>query len=158
MHGRIEIRHLAQSLLGGAGLVALHFFALALDAPKGMQPRVLIGDSSHCDAVMVRNGHLSIEEVCLTSTDGRKKSAEVAWDGHLVAIKADEKASADWIRSRSLLSRLTTQHHDLYWDGKKGELGEGRCFRLVRSHSVARWCPNLRADDSAQGFLGVLAV
>ena len=109
-------------------------FALALDAPKGMQPRVLMGDSSHCDAVMVRNGHLSIEEVCPTSTDGRKKSGEVAWDGHVVAItQADEKASADWIRSRSLLSRLTTQHHDLYWYGKKVNLGKVDVFDLYEA-------------------------
>ena len=104
-------------------------FALALDAPKGIQPRVLMGDSSRCDAVMVRNGHLSIEEVCLTSADGRKKSAHAAWDGHVVAITpADEKASADWIRSHSLLSRLTTQHHDLYWFGKKVDLGKVKRF------------------------------
>jgi len=110
-------------------------FALALDAPKGMQPRVLMGDSSHCDAVMVRNGHLSIEEVCLTSTDGRRKEiGEVAWDGHVVAItQADEKASAGWIRSHSLLSRLTTQHHDLYWDGKKVNLGKVDIFDLYEA-------------------------
>jgi hypothetical protein len=110
-------------------------FAVGLDAPKGMQPRVLMGDSSHCDAVMVRNGHLSMEEVCLTSADGRRKeSGEVAWDGHVVAIsQADEKASAGWIRSHSLLSRLTTQHHDLYWDGKKVNLGKVDVFDLYEA-------------------------
>jgi hypothetical protein len=111
------------------------FLALALDAPTGMQPRVLMGDSSHCDAVMIRNGRLSIEKVCLTSADGRKEiGAEVAWDGHVVAItRADEKASADWVRSHSLLSRLTTQHHDLYWDGKKVDLGKVDVFDLYEA-------------------------
>ena len=115
-------------------LLTAAVLALALDAPKDMQPRVLMGDSSHCDAVTVRNGHLSIEDVCLTSADGRKKSAEVAWDGHVVAItQADEKASADWIQSHSLLSRLTTQHHDLYWDGKKVDLGKVDVFDLYEA-------------------------
>jgi hypothetical protein len=106
--------------------------ALALDAPKSMQSRVLMGDSSHCDAVTVRNGHLSIEDVCLRSADGRNlKSGEVAWDGHVVAItQADERASADWIRSHSLLPRLTTRHQDLYWDGKKVDLGKVDVFGL----------------------------
>ncbi len=110
-------------------------FALMLDAPKDMQPRVLMGDSSHCDSVMVRNGHLSIEEVCLTSADGRsKRVGEVAWDGHVASItQADEKASADWIRSHSLLARLTTQHHDLYWDGKKVDLGKVDVFDLYQA-------------------------
>ncbi|HKM86317.1 MAG TPA: hypothetical protein VJW96_08925 [Terriglobales bacterium] len=115
-------------------LLATLVFALALDSPKGMQPRVLMGDSSHCDAVMVRDGHLSIEEVCLTSTDGRRKGAQIAWDGHVVVItQADEKASADWIRSPSLLARLTTQHHDLYWDGKKVDLGRVDVFDLYEA-------------------------
>ncbi len=108
-------------------------FALALDTPKGMEPRVLMGDSSHCDAVMVRNGHLSIEKVCLTNTDNRG-GTEVAWDGHVVAItQADEKASAQWIRSHSLLSRLATQRHDLYWDGKRVELGKVDVFDLYEA-------------------------
>src|SRR5450631_3776003 len=112
-------------------------FALALDAPKGMQPRVLMGDSSHCDAVMVRSGHIAIEVVCPTSANGRREGsnrAEVAWDGHAVVIThADEKASADWIRSHSLLSRLSTQHHDLYWDGKKVDLGKVDVFNLYEA-------------------------
>jgi hypothetical protein len=108
--------------------------ALALDAPKGMQPRVLMGDSAHCDAVMVREGHLSIEEVCLTSTDGRSKSGEVAWDGHVIVIsRADERASADWILSHSLLARLTTHHRDLYWDSKKVDLGRVDVFDLYQA-------------------------
>jgi hypothetical protein len=112
-------------------------FALALDAPKGMQPRVLMGDSSHCDAVMVRNGHLSIEKVCLTSTNGSREvtnRTEVAWDGHVAGItQADEKASADWIRSHSLLSRLSTRNRDLYWDGMKVDLSKVDVFDLYEA-------------------------
>ena len=118
------MRTLLTALLATTAVVTF-----ALGTPNGMNPRVLMGDSSHCDAVMVRNGHLSIEKVCLTS-----KVGEVAWDGHVVAItQADEKASADWIRSHSLLTRLTTQHHDLYWDGKKVDLGRVDVFDLYEA-------------------------
>jgi hypothetical protein len=113
-------------------LATVVVFALALDAPKGMQPRVLMGDTSHCDAVMVRNGHITIERVCTGMVDYNR--AEVAWDGHAAVITdADEKASADWIRSHSLLPRLSTQHHDLYWDGKKVDLGKVDVLDLYKA-------------------------
>jgi|SRR5208283_2640763 len=109
-------------------------FALAVSPPRGMQPRVLMGDSSHGDAVMVRNGHIVIEEVCTATTGGRKEQpnhAEVSWDGQVAVItESDEKVSADWIRSHSLLSRLSMQHRDLYWDGKKIDLGKTDVFDL----------------------------
>lgn len=107
--------------------VAVVGFALALSSPQGMQPRVLMGDSSHCDAVMVRNGHIAVEEVCIKGSGNTKppSHAEVAWDGHVATITgADEKASAEWIRAHSLLPRLSTKHGDLYWDGKKVDLGK----------------------------------
>ena len=106
--------------------------AFAADSPKAMESRVLMGDSSHCDAVMVRNGHLSIEEVCLKSTGSQRvNGAEVAWGGRVATItRDDEKASANWIRSHSLLSRLSMKHHDLYWDGKKVDLGKVDVFGL----------------------------
>jgi hypothetical protein len=73
--------------------------ALTVGSPRGMQPCVLMGDSSHCDAVMVRNGHIVIEQVCPAMTSGRKQQpvhAEVSWDGQVAVItESDEKASAD---------------------------------------------------------------
>ena len=87
-------------------------FALAIGNPQGMQPRVLMGDNSHCDAVMVRNGHIVIEEVCIKGTGKERPPfhAEVAWDGHVATITAaDEKASAEWIRAHSVLSRLSNE-------------------------------------------------
>lgn len=109
--------------------------AFAADSPNAMESRVLMGDSSHCEAVMVRNGHLSIEEVCLKSTGSRRlNSSEVAWEGRVATItRDDEKASANWIDSHSLLSRLTMKHHDLYWDGKKVELGRVDVFNLYEA-------------------------
>ncbi len=111
--------------------------ALATGSPQGMQPRVLMGDSSHCDAVMVRNGHLAIEDVCTPSTNGQKvhsDRAEVGWDGHTAVIaESDQKASANWIRAHSLLSRLSTRNHDLYWDGKKVDLGRVDVFNLYEA-------------------------
>ena len=96
-----------------------------------MHPRVLMGDSAHCDAVMVRNGHLSIEEVCLKNNQDR---SEVAWDGHLSVIsRDDERASANWIHSHSLLSRLSTKNSDLYWDNKRVELGRVDVFNLYEA-------------------------
>lgn len=115
-------------------LSTITVFALAVTPPHSMQPRVLMGDSSHCDAVMVRKGHIVIEEVCTALTGGRKdhsNRAEVAWDSQVAVItESDEKASADWIRSHSLLSRLSTRHHDLYWDSKKVDLGKTDVFDL----------------------------
>jgi hypothetical protein len=108
-------------------------FALALGAPQGMQPRVLMGDSSHCDAVMVRNGHIVVEEVCIKGTGNAKPPfhAEVAWDGHAATITAaDEKTSTEWIRAHSVLPKLSMKHHDLYWDGKKVDLGKVDVFDL----------------------------
>jgi hypothetical protein len=106
---------------------------LAVSPPHGMQPRVLMGDYSHCDAVMVRNGHIVVEKVCpaMASRKEQAEHAEVSWDGQVAVItESDEKASADWIRSHSLLSRLSTQHHDLYWDGEKVDLGKTDVFEL----------------------------
>jgi hypothetical protein len=106
---------------------------LALGDPQGMQPRVLMGDTSHCDAVMVRNGNIVVEEVCIKGSGNPKPPfhAEVAWDGEVATITAaDEKASHEWIRAHSLLPRLSMKHHDLYWDGKKVDLGKVDVFGL----------------------------
>jgi len=97
-------------------------FGLALGAPQRMQPHILMGDSSHCDSIVVRNGNIAVEKVCAGNSAG---GAEVAWDGHVAVISAaDEKASAEWIRAHSLLKRLSTHGRDLYWDGKKVDLGK----------------------------------
>ena len=114
-----------------AGLVVL---ALALDAPGGMQPRVLMGDSAHCDAVMVRSGHLVIEDVCTARKRDNSRRAELTWDGKVAVItESDEKASADWIRAHSLVRRLSTKNHDLYWDGKKVDLGKVDVFKMYEA-------------------------
>jgi hypothetical protein len=103
--------------------------ALAQAAPRAMQPRVLMGDSSHCKAVLIRDGHLIDEEVCT-----RVRDAEVAWDGHVAVIsRSDEKASAEWKRAHSLLPRLSVKHHDLYWDGKKVDLGKVDVYNLYEA-------------------------
>jgi hypothetical protein len=112
---------------------AVFGFTFALGVPQGMQPRVLMGDSSHCDAVMVRNGHIVVEEVCIKKSGNPKSpyTAEVSWDGHVAIVTAsDEKASAEWIRTHSLLPRLSMNHRDLYWDGKKVDLGKVDVFAL----------------------------
>jgi hypothetical protein len=103
--------------------------ALAQTAPRAMQPRVLMGDSSHCKAVLLRDGHLIDEEVCT-----RVRNAEVAWDGHVAVIShSDEKASAEWERAHSLLRRLSVKHYDLYWDGKKVDLGKVDVYNLYEA-------------------------
>jgi hypothetical protein len=117
-------------------LATVSVVAFAQDRPKEMHPRVLMGDSSHCDALMVRNGHVSIEEVCVKNSGGRENQdgSEVAWDGHVAVItRDDEKASASWIHSHSLLSWLSTRSHNLYWDGKKVELGRVDVFDLYEA-------------------------
>ena len=82
----------------------------AQNAPRAMQPRVLMGDSSHCRSVLIRDGHLITEEVCT-----RGRSVEVAWDGHVAVVsRSDENASAVWERAHSLLPHLSVKHHELY--------------------------------------------
>jgi hypothetical protein len=107
--------------------------ALTLSNPHGMPPRVLMGDSSHCNAVMVRDGHIVVETVCVKPS-GKPTlpfHAVVTWDGHVATITdSDERASAEWIRTHSLLPRLSIKHHDLYWDGKKVDLGKVNVFGL----------------------------
>jgi hypothetical protein len=111
-------------------------FALAQSAPQGMQPRVLMADNLHCDAVMVRNGHIVVEEVCVKGSGDRNLPfhAQVTWDGQVATITdSDEKASAAWIRTHSLLPRLSTKHSNLYWDGKKVDLGKIDVFNLYQA-------------------------
>jgi hypothetical protein len=92
-----------------------------------MRPRVLLNDASHCDAVMIHDRHIVVEQVCVRGSGNPKNGfyLEVTWDGQVAGITdADEKASEEWIRARSLLPRLSIKHHDLYWDGKKIALGK----------------------------------
>ncbi len=85
-----------------------------------MQPRVLMGDSAHCDAIIVKEGRLALETVCT-----RAHLAEVAWDGHTAVIThTDELASEQWLRTHSVRNRLSVKHNDLYWEGKKVDLGK----------------------------------
>jgi hypothetical protein len=117
-------------------LAAVAGFALALGAPQRMQPRVLMGDSSHCDAVMVREGHIVVEQVCIKESGTLDKhfSTNVTWAGQVATITdSDEKASAEWIRTHSLLPRLSKKHHSLYWDGKKVDLGKVDVFDLYQA-------------------------
>lgn len=111
------------------GIISVPFIGLAQPAPQGMPPRVLMGDASHCRAVWIRNGRLTSDEVC---TRARKR--EVAWDGHVAVITdADEKASAEWERLHSALPHLSVKHHDLYWYGRKVDLGKTDVFNLYEA-------------------------
>lgn len=108
---------------------------LALGAPHGMQPRVLLGDLSYCDAVVIRDGHIVVEEVCIRHSGDLTNGNKVTWDGQVATITdADRKASADWIRTHSLLPRISKKHKDIYWDGKKVDLGKvdvGDIFQAI---------------------------
>jgi len=111
-------------------------FALATGGPSWMEPRVLMGDSSHCDALMVRDGRIVVEEVCIRPSGPPENPfrAQVGWGGQVATISnADEKASAEWISAHSLLLRLSVQDHDLYWDGKKVDLGKVNVIRLYQA-------------------------
>src|ERR1700733_1814799 len=107
--------------------IPLIVFAQA--SPRAMQPRVLMGDSSHCISVLIRDGHLITEEVCT-----RSRSAEVAWDGHVAIVSgSDEMASAGWEGAYSLLPRVSVKHQALYWDGKKVDLGKVDVYNLYEA-------------------------
>ena len=127
-------------------------FVLTLGAPHGMRPRVLLGDTSHCDSIMVRDGHLTVEEVCIRGTvEFRSHPGQVKWDGYVATITdSDGKASEEWISAHSLIPRLSIKHDNLYWDGKKVDLGKVIVFGtieqaipwqggvLVHGHTVPR--------------------
>src|SRR5258708_7446236 len=114
-------------------LATIAGFVLALGAQHGMQPRVLLGDLSYCDAVMVRDGHIAVEKVCM-KRDDFKQPAKVTWDGQVATITDSEsQASGEWIRTHSLLPRLSMKHHDLYWDGKKVDLGTVDVFGVYQA-------------------------
>jgi len=108
--------------------------AFGLNGADAMQPRVLLGDSSHCDAFMVRDGHVFVEEVCTKKTEVPKKSsggAEVSWDGHVATItSADENASREWMRVHSVRGHLSIKRGNLYWDGKRVDLGRAAVSRI----------------------------
>ncbi|HEX7288542.1 MAG TPA: hypothetical protein VF532_20325 [Candidatus Angelobacter sp.] len=118
----------------------LFSFALVLGAPNGMQPRVLSNDTSHCLGIVVRESHIVLEESCTRRKSGppnTSKGAEVAWDGHTATITpADEKASAEWIRNHSVLGHLSVKKGNLYWDGKKVDLGK---VTVTRAYQAISW-------------------
>ena len=109
--------------------ICVPLIGFAQDSRQGMQPRVLSGDDFHCRSLWVRDGHLMTQEVCSPA-----RKAEVAWDGHVATLtNFDAKASTEWMRAHSLLPRLSVRHHDLYWDGKKVNLGEVDVFNLYEA-------------------------
>ncbi|HSM86673.1 MAG TPA: hypothetical protein VLT16_11000 [Candidatus Limnocylindrales bacterium] len=111
--------------------VCIPLIGLAQPVPQKMRPRVLMGDTSHCRAVWIQGGHLVAGDVC---TLAQKQKPEVAWDGHVAIITgSDEKASDKWKAAHSLLSRLSIKHHDLYWDGKKVNLGKTDVYNLYEA-------------------------
>ncbi len=114
-------------------LATVIVLALGQGGAHEMRPHVLQGDTSHCDAVMVRDTHIVLERVCIKGSGNPKPPfrAEVTWDGQVATIsESDEKASAAWIRTHSLLKRLSVKHSNLYWDGKKVDLGKVNVFRV----------------------------
>ncbi len=113
-------------------------FALMLGEPHGMQPRVLLGGphTSPCDAITVRDGHIVVESSVSTRSGPNEHSSgvEVRWDGSVSTITAaDERASEEWIRSHSLLLRLSIKRRDLYWDGKKVDLGKVNVLNIYQA-------------------------
>jgi len=117
-------------------LGTLAVLASVANAAQMMQPRVLMGDVSHCEGIIVRNGHLSIEDVCLSHSGAQpaELSHKVSWDGVVAVIRdSDEKASEEWIRSHSLLSHVSIRNNDLYWDGKRVDLGKTDVVKLFEA-------------------------
>ncbi len=128
MEAELFVRYLVVRAIAMRSLfVIFACVGLALAAPQRMEPRVLLGDASYCDAVMVRDGHIVVEEVCIKGTGDQTSGFrnKVTWDGQVATLTdSDEKASAEWIRAHSLLPRLSRKHSDIYFDGKKVDLGK----------------------------------
>jgi hypothetical protein len=95
-----------------------------------MQPRVLSNDTSHCLGIVIRDNHIVTEESCTK----KKGVAEVSWDGQTATITpADEKASEEWIHNHSLMSHVSIKKDNLYWDGKKVDLGKIWVTRIYQA-------------------------
>lgn len=119
-------------------MACISVIGLAQDGSRRMQPRVLMGDASHCRSLLIRDGRLIDEDVCLRDSYGRPQyagqNAQIAWDGHVAVItRSDETASAEWMRVNSVLPRLSVKHYDLYWDGKKVDLGRVDVYNLYEA-------------------------
>lgn len=111
-------------------------FALLLGQTPRMPSRVLLGGPGSSDSITVRDGHIVREEIKTTRirADDRSSSLEVTWDGWVSTITAaDEKASEEWIRTHSLVPRLTIRRGNLYWDGKKVDLGKVNVFAVYEA-------------------------
>jgi hypothetical protein len=109
-------------------LKAFLAFAIALNRPAGMQPRILLGGpwTSPSETLTVKAGHLITESgVVHPGTPRDPRGVEVTWDEETRRITpADEKNSEDWMKAHSLLPRLKIKHKILFWDGKKVDLGK----------------------------------
>lgn len=115
--------------------------AMMLGQVQGMQPRVMLGGPRHCpcDALTVRDGHIVLEPnvAALPSANADKRGVRVSWDGFVATITAeDEKASAEWMQTHSLLPRLSIKRGNLYWDGKKVELGK---VKVIATYQAIPW-------------------
>ncbi|MBI3646948.1 MAG: hypothetical protein HY233_13455 [Acidobacteriales bacterium] len=98
---------------------AVFCFALLLGQTPGMQPRVLLGGPRYypCDEITIRDGHILVQQNVIAGTAG----------------SADEKASEQWIRAHSLLPQLSIRDQNLYWNGKKVDLGKVKVINLYQA-------------------------
>lgn len=95
-------------------------FAVMLGQAQGMQPHVLIGGPHASYTITVRDRHIVAEK----------------WNPSVVTIAAaDERASEEWIKAHSLLPRLKIKRSNLYWDGKKVDLGKVKVTDIYQAFS-----------------------
>lgn len=110
---------------------------LLQDQSQAMAPRVLLGGphTGPCDSITVRDGHIVRERVTVDTSPGDSPSGiSVTWDGSTrIITTADEKASRDWMETHSLLSRLSLRRSDLYWEGRRVDLGKVRVTQLYQA-------------------------
>lgn len=118
-------------------LAAVLAFAMPLNQPAGMQPRVLLGGpwTSPSETLTVKDGHMITEDnVTRPSSPRDPRGLEVTWDGETRRITpADEKASEKWINAHSLLPRLKIKQDNLFWDDKRVDLGKIKVTDLYQA-------------------------
>ena len=122
----------------GLLLATVMSLGLMLTESHGIKPRVLLGGPHirPCDALTVKGGHIVVESSVTVQTPSNEQSngVEVRWDGSEATVTpADEKASEEWMRNHSLFPRLSIRHDDLYWDGKKVDLGRVNVHKIYQA-------------------------
>jgi hypothetical protein len=108
--------------------------ALLQGQSQSPEPFVLLGppDSGPCFTVRFPEGHIVAEDHACGRMQGENSYYVRDSSGEMLATlsSADLAASTKWMQANSVLPRLLIKSKDLYWDGKKVNLGKVNVSKL----------------------------